>query len=76
MVHIRYDTDGYWDLFHIGMQGHRRKRRMPNNTVQDIAPLIYLYVGVFREMRNHIAGESRKSLHVFLGFGITMCEPY
>ena len=39
MVHIRYDTDGYWNLFRIGMQGHRRRRQMPNNTVQDIAPL-------------------------------------
>ena len=32
MVHIRHDTDGYWNLFRIGMQGHRRRRRMPNNT--------------------------------------------
>ena len=25
------DTDGYWNLFRIGMQGHRRRRWMPNN---------------------------------------------
>ena len=41
MVHIRYDTDGYLNLFRIGMQGHRRRRRMANNTVQDLSSLSF-----------------------------------